>query len=484
MVTTRVEDISMITVGEWTPRGGELVEFVPVTQSREAARRAPVSPAPVSLLQQSHIRNKLAAERAGGAPASSLGGVCTMTGRLDRAAAQQAVTAFVLRHETLRCWFAVEEADGGFALTRHLVPSADVAFTTVSTGMFAASADIRVAAGRRFRTDTNPVRWPAFVFGAIDHGDEFTLFFSMDHSSTDGYSILLAFTELHALYRAYSTGTAADLPETGSHLDFCRAESRVLEQLDLEAPAIEEVLALLRDSADEFRQLPLDYGLAPGQTAARTDTRLAILDADEADAFAAVCRANDASFGVGLLAALAITDLEFAGRTSHHSFHVVSARTDPAYHAAQGWFVNYLPIGLTVGRDALFTHAAKEAAGAFNRLKPLIGVPILGLLGASGAPLASFASPPMVSYLDYRRFSIASMPDVHSIHSLTTDSVLGPVAQVWFSREAHHTVILVKHPDTAVARESAGGYVRQLRRVVHDVAHTGDFHAVAPARKP
>ncbi|MFI6166382.1 condensation domain-containing protein [Nocardia sp. NPDC051052] len=481
MVTTRVNDLSMITMGEWMPRGGELLEYVPVTQSREAARRAPASSAPVSLLQQSHIAGKLAAERAGGTPASSLGGTFTVTGRLDRSAAQQAVTAFVLRHETLRCWFSAEESDGRLSLTRHLVAAADIGFTTVSAGMFDSSADIRAVTGRRFQTETNPVRWPAFVFGAIDHGDEFTLFFSMDHSHTDGYSILLAFSELHTLYRAFQTGTAPDLPVTGSHLEFCRDESRLLEHFDLKAPAVEELLAMLRNS--QFDQLPVDFGLAPGQTAARMDTRSEILDGDEADAFAVVCRANDASFSAGLFAALAVTDLEFAGRTSHHSFNVVSARDDSRYLAAQGWFVNYLPVGLTLGENALFTHTAKAAAGAFDRLKTLIGVPILGLLDAAGAPLPAFAAPPMVSYLDFRRFAAASLPAVHSMHSLTTDSMLGPVSQIWFCREAHRTVMLVKHPDTAAARESVDRYVRQLRTIVHSVAHTGDFRATAAATK-
>lgn len=488
MVTDSTSRISMILMDDWTPRSGELLEFIPTGQCNQAAHLAPPVSVPPSFVQQFHIANKIDAERAGAAPASSLGGCFTVDAPLDRVAMQRAIGAFVLRHETLRCWFSASAANGTFALTRHMVPPGVIGFTTTSVGVFDSGQDIRDVLAERFYTGTSPLRWPSFVYGAIDHGDNgFTVYFSTDHSHTDGYSILLGISELRSLYETFSTHRGPDaLPPVGSHLELCRAEQATIERLDLGSPEIGDLLAVLLESGGRFQHVPVDFGLDPGETAPGVDATVAILDGIEADAFAAVAKANGASFSAGLFAALALTDLEVAGRTRYLSFNTVSTRVDPGYSSAQGWFINYLPIFFTMDESDRFTSLAPRAMTALDRVKPLTTVPILGLVDAASkvadVPVPTFTTPPMVAYLDFRRFDTGALPNVHTIRSLTANDRLGEYAQIWFCRESNRTVITVKYPGTPTANESVDAYLNHFRRIVQRVAHTGDYRVTTLAK--
>ncbi|MFG1795293.1 condensation domain-containing protein [Nocardia sp. NPDC049149] len=479
--------VEMTLTEDWQPKPGVLVEFTTTAASKAATETTAPSDIPATYLQESHIRRWSARRQTDDPLASELSFCFTVARPFDPEALRRTYIAFLQRHETLRSWFRIDETDGRFALTRYLLDPAAVDLETHTVATFTDSGDLRDALVAKFKANANPTRWPAIVCCAIDHGaDGFTVVYSADHAFTDGMSVLTSLLEFHALYAAFSTGQEPALPPVGSYVEFAKAERAAVAAQPAELARLAELLA---ENAQRVRPLPIELGLAPGELADSFGTKVDMLDAAEIDAFADACKAAGGSFSAGLYAAVALAELEFAGRTSYLGMNVVGTRSAPQYQLAQGWFINLIPIAFDLEGAHRFTEVIGRAGVALDWAKPLSNVPIHAALERAaqltGAPLPVTTDWPWVSYLDMRAMSGAALenalPGISEIHGLGSRSRIGQTSPIWFNRELERLHVTMMYPDTAIAHKSAADYLGQIRTTLRAIAHTGDFAATGPA---
>ncbi|HZG42966.1 MAG TPA: amino acid adenylation domain-containing protein, partial [Longimicrobium sp.] len=180
-----------------------------------------------------------------------------LTGALDEAALERALSEIVRRHEALRTTFA--EADGsavqviapfgGFAL-----PVEDLSGLSESDREAAVTRRAGEEARRAFDLSAGPLFRAALLrLGAEEH----VLLLSMHHIVSDGWSMGVFFRELSALYEAYREGGESPLPE----LPVQYADYAVWQREQLAGEALERQLSYWRErlaGAPELLELPTD----------------------------------------------------------------------------------------------------------------------------------------------------------------------------------------------------------------------------------
>jgi len=472
--------MEMIHLTEWLPKPGELIEFVPTAATLNAAAATPASPIPPSFIQEFHIRywreRRVDSDPDRPDVRTELSLAFRIDEPLDRAALRAAFTAFLHRHDSLRCWFDVDDT----TMTRHQIDADAVALETVVVGGFDSGEALRDRLGARFRAP-DPTAWPAFACGAIDHGaDGFTVYYSIDHAYSDGASLVAVLFELHQLYTAHAAGREPALPPVGGYSEYARRERALVAA---EPPELEQLANILAGNADRMRPTPWDLGLAPGEFGDSTGLRFDVLTGAECEAFGAACEAGGGSYAAGIYAAIALTELELDGRTRYLGLNVVGTRDDPQFRFTQGWFVNLVPVTFEVGAAASFRDLVGRARTAVSETKPLASIPLLAAMAraaeTTGRELPPVRDWPWVSYMDMRMISGAileqSLPGLGEIHGLGSSARISQPSPLWFNREHDRVHVAVMFPDTARARESVTGYLERLRTILRTVAATGDF---------
>ena len=101
----RIGKITIGTIEDWTPSPGVLISWHPTNSSMEKARRAPVSPVPVSYMQSQHIRGVHRQAAAGLDYSRQIIATCEVPGQCDIEAMNHAINTYLRRHDTYRSWF-------------------------------------------------------------------------------------------------------------------------------------------------------------------------------------------------------------------------------------------------------------------------------------------------------------------------------------------------------------------------------------------
>ncbi|UQA94191.1 condensation domain-containing protein [Streptomyces halobius] len=479
----------MTPITQYAPESGELVEFQVSASALAAAAAAPVHPAPPSYVQENHIRRRLANQAAGRSQSPWLGVVFDVPGRLDTAAMAAALEKWIRRHPTFLTWFTVDEGAG--MLRRHALPADELSLEPVALAGQASSLAIRERLMQRFDTGTDPLRWPPFVAGAVVRNGESrqsSVYFAVDHAHTDGFSTLLVFSELRALYEAELAGTEAELPEVGSYVDFCALDREQAARIDAQAPEVGRWLQFFLDGPPP--SFPLDLGTEPGGTYDSRSIGMDLLSAREADAFSAACKGHGAGFSAGLLAAVAISGYELGGHPSYRGLSVVHTRDEPRWQQTQGWFVNLVPIEFPVadgqagfGRFGEVVGRAQQAFVAAHGLAGVSPLRVAELL--PGLPVQSDATAvlPMVSYMDLRH-----APGSRDWAAANCNALVGPGSSgevpIWVNRLWDRTYLKTRYPDTEVAQANVPRFFDHLGHVLREVARTGEYRIGAPLPTP
>ncbi|MBC2903681.1 condensation domain-containing protein [Streptomyces cupreus] len=468
----------MTPILDYEPTPGELVEFHVTAPALRSAATAREHPAPPSYVQENHIRRRLANRARGKEQSPWLGIVFDVPGRLDTAAMARALEKWIRRHPTLLTWFAVGEHTGG--LRRHAVPADVLSLEPVALRTHASPTVIRDHLRERCDTGTDPLNWPPFVAGAVVRAETApsTVWFAVDHAHTDGFSILLVFSELRALYEAELTGEQPDLPATGSYVDFCALDRERAAALDVAAPEVRRWLEFFSGGPPRF---PLDLGTEPGGDHRSASIDMHLLDEAASEAFAAVCRSRGAGFSAGLLTALAITGYELGGPSSYRGLVVVHTRDEPRWTYTQGWFINLVPVEFPLAGPR-FGDVVGRAQKAFEGARNLAGVSPLRVAelfpGLSVQP-DSAAVLPMVSYMDLRH-----APGSRDWAAANCNALVGPAGGadvlIWVNRLWDRTYLKGSYPDTAVAQVNVPRFLHRLRHVLNEIARTGDHRIEAP----
>lgn len=459
----------------YEPRPGEVVEWVPSAKSVAAAEIAPPHPAPPSFVQERHITRALANESSGKVQSPWLATVFDLPGPLDTESMASALTKWVRRHPTLLTWFS-PAADG--SLRRHALTPESFSLRTSAAGAFDDPVKLREHLHERFDLGTDPLRWPPFTAGAIVRKDSSTVYFAVDHSHSDGYSIILVFAELRALYQAEVHGSVAQLPKTGSYVDFCELERARAAQVTRDSPAVHQWLEFWLAGGGTPPRFPLDLGVSPDGTYPAVPVEIDLFDTEEAEAFAASCKSHGAGFSAGLLTALGIANWELAGQDGYRGLNVVHTRDEPRWAATQGWFINLVPVQFTVANAKDLGTVLSGAQAAFERARGLAGVSLHRVteVVTEGLDLHTDSRVvlPMVSYIDTRR-----VPGSQDWEAADCRVLGGPGdshdVPIWVNRLWRRTYLKASHPDTPEARANVPRYLERVRQILRTVAATGDY---------
>ncbi|NED78200.1 hypothetical protein G3I51_38960 [Streptomyces sp. SID9944] len=469
----------MTFLSDYVPQAGELVEFRVPDRAVERAMRAPVHPVPPSPVQENHLLRYLANLDAGRPQSPWVGLAFDLPGRIDTTAMAAALKKWALRHETVLTWFSAEPDGDRTALVRHKVTPEAVDVQPVPRGEFVSSDAVRKHLRAQFGSGTSPMAWPPFTAGAVLGEDTSTVYFAVDHAHSDAYSVLLVFDELRALYRAELEGVTAELPEAGSYLEAGALERERAAALQADSPGVRGWVAFLLSGP--LPSFPLTLGVPPGETRPSLSLELDLLTADEADAFAKVCRPHGAGFSAGLLAALGVLHRELGGREAYRGLSVVHTRNEPRWLTAQGWFINLVPVAFPLteeesdGRPLALPELLAAAGAGFRGACKLARVSPLRVAELAGLSLQSDDSAvlPIVSYIDGRHAQGSRDWEAANCHGLYDSSPSSEV-MMWVNRRWDRTYMKVTYPDTPEARVNVPRFCDRLKQVVRQIARDGD----------
>ena len=472
----RIGKITVGTLDEWTLSAGTVTSWHPTPAAAEKARQAPVSTVPVSYMQGQHLRNYRDRTAAGLNFSRQIIASCDVPGHCDIAAMDQALNAYIRRHDTFRSWFKQGE-DGEFI--RHTVSDPqDMEFVPVNHGDMTVDEIHAHVVGI-----PTPLEWACWSFGIVQNTDYFTFFAAMDHVHGDATLIGTTMLEANGMYSALSGGGAAlTLPDAGSFDDFCIRERENTFELTEDSPGVKAWIDFAEENSGGFPEFPLPLG-NPMESTSSSMTSQVLMDPAQTERFDSACTAAGARFVGGVFACLAQVEHELTGALTYYGLTPRDSRTASDNFMTQGWFTGLIPITIPIGA-ASFGDAAGAAQVSFDsglnmakvpyyrvlELAPWLkwpepNFPVSNFLHGGAAPLNAILAAGDLGLAD----NIGIYPDGRFSYQLT----------IYIFRYGEGTVMAIMHPDNPVAEKSAARYLQAMKSVAVQVADSGHWGRVA-----
>ena len=266
----------------------------------------------------------------------------SLTGSLDRAALEKALSAICARHGALRSLFR-EGCDGPEQV---IAPPTPLQLTVVDLSATPEVLDraLQGAAHRPVDLATDPhVRFTLFALAADRH----VLSVSAHHAAWDGWSNGVFAADLATAYNALHAGRSPALPALSRDVaDLARAQRAALANGGLDAPL--QRLCLLLQGFPTRLELPTDRphpAIADGRGAA-LNLRL---EPTAAAALATAGRRSGATPFMAVLAAWALLLSRLSGQPRLLIGTPVAAREDAAEEAVIGYLSNTMVVPVDVG---------------------------------------------------------------------------------------------------------------------------------------
>ncbi|WP_167373984.1 condensation domain-containing protein [Mycobacterium paraffinicum] len=463
------------TVHNWNPGEGSVISWHASSAARHKAQNAPISAIPPSYQQIKHLQ--LFREHAAkGCDITRLNiGAWDIPGACNVPAMTEAINAHLRRHDTYHSWF--EYSPSGEVFRRTFDNPADIEFLPLERGHMAPDA---------LRADIlatpNPLRWDCFTFGLVQHLHHFTFYVSADHRVIDGMSVCLIFLEIHLTYAALvANGRLVELPEAGSHDDYCARQHQHAAALTLRSPEVRDWLQFMERNSGLLPRFPLPLG-DPSIPCGTGVIAVALFDNGQADGFEAACAAMGARFSGGVIACAAFAEYELTGAETYYGITPYDARSTPAEFLTPGWFTGYIPVALPVAGTS-FGAAVSAAQSSLDLGIDLAYVPFGRVveLTSAGSPNGKHVEgSKMLSYADARGVPLSSHWDELNI-GMYGDGRSSNKVCIYVNRFAHETTLTISFPQNPIARESVERYAQALKATMLRVAGRG---AGAAAMQP
>ncbi|MBX9639767.1 MAG: acyltransferase [Mycobacteriaceae bacterium] len=471
----QIGKISIGSLEDWTVRPGTVISWHPTVAAQEKARRAPVSPVPVSYMQAQHLKNYHQRKASGLDFSRLLIATCEVPGRCDTAIMNQALNTYLRRHDTYLSWF--EHTDTGDIIRHTMTDRADIEFVPVDQGELSVEQihDHVVAT-------PDPLQWGCFSFGIIQSENHFTFYASIDHVHGDATLIGITMLESNAVYAAMAGGDGTfALPDTGSYDEFCVRERQRTSELDRDSPQVRKWIDFAESNNGSLPEFPLPLGNPREPTNSDMVTEI-LMDADQASRFESACTAAGARFVGGLFACMALVDHEFTGAATYYALTPRDARRSGENFMTQGWFTGLVPITIPIAA-ASFSEAAWAAQESFDSSLDMAKVPYYRVLELApwlewprpNFPVSNFlhgGAAPLNSVLAAAEMSAANSIGIYS------DRRYSYQLTIYIFRYEQGTAMAVMFPDNPIAQKSVARYVEAMKSVCTRVADTGHWGRV------
>ncbi|MBV9790978.1 MAG: amino acid adenylation domain-containing protein [Chloroflexi bacterium] len=309
--------------------------------ARDATARIPhdpqPGPAPLSFAQE---RLWFLDQLEGGSAAYNDRVVLRLSGSLNQAALEQALTQVIARHEPLRTVFSVvEDRAAQVVLPAWRVELAPTDLRALPTAD--QDVEIRRIVTAEVQQSFDLARGPLLSFRLFQLADDLhVLLFVIHHIVNDGWSFGVFVREIAALYTALTAGQSANLPALPiSYIDYTRWQRKRMA-----GPTGQEQLAYWKTqlSADlPPLDLPTDRP-RPAVQSFRGGHCYRTLPPELAQALQALSRQEDATLFMTLLAAFNVLLWRYSGQSDLLVGSPIANRTQVETEPLIGCFVNTL----------------------------------------------------------------------------------------------------------------------------------------------
>ena len=467
----QIGKITIGTIDDWSPEAGVVISWHPTMAAMQKARRAPVSPVPVSYMQAQHIRGVYEQDAAGLDYSRQIIATCEVPGQCDIDAMNHAINAYLCRHDTYRSWF---EFTAGEIVRRTLADPADIEFEPVDHGQMSA-ADAR----KHIVDIPSTLEWGCFTFGVVQSAEHFTFYASIDHVHGDAALIGITMLEAHGMYSSLVlSGQPMALPEAGSFDDFCLQERESTAALTVESPEVAAWIEFAESCGNNLPEFPLPLG-NPAEPTVADMVGEVLLDAEQTARFEAACTHAGARFVGGLFACTARVDHEFTGAPTYYGLTPRDTRRTTDNFTTQGWFTGLVPITVPIAATS-FGEAAWAAQSSFDSGLPLARVPyyrVLELAPWLGWPRPNF---PVSNFLH------GGAAPLHAVLAATemgysnnigiySDGRFSYQLTIYIFRYDGGTAMAVMFPDNPTAQKSVARYLAAMQSVCRQVADSGHW---------
>ncbi|NQE91223.1 hypothetical protein HPY32_30260 [Nocardia terpenica] len=387
------------------------------------------------------------------------------------------------RHEGLRTTVAGASKPQD-RLTRLTCDELDVDIVNERIADAATSAQINDRLTAELELRLSPLVWPHCLIATVEHHDtgNFTLLVGADHSVMDAYSQILIVTELRSLYHALLDGTAVRASDVhASPADYALLERHAGAALTAESPAValwRELLEVGDGKLPRF-QVPTPTDIPPSSCPQINLSRW-LLNDTEAAAIEAAVTALGYRLTTAVFAAVTLASNRLSGTVNFRTVMPVASRPDKRWSESIGWFVNMVPMQISLPGDSDLTHALAVTANALHQAKVAWTAPaldILEILNVTEVP--RFA----ISFFDVRRTLDNELTTALRGRVLRADSYSLDEVYFWIARTADGLNISARFPysHSAAVQRFVEMFTAALREFGAGIPSIKGDGAVSPA---
>ncbi|MCU1645083.1 MAG: hypothetical protein JWN03_5358 [Nocardia sp.] len=333
----------------------------------------------------------------------------------------------------------------------------------------------------------SPLVWPHCLLATVEHTEtaDFTVLVAADHSVMDAYSQAIVILELRTLYRSVVRGEPARESATfGSAADFAALERNTAAAL---TPQCESVRLWRKFLDGSGGMLPrFEPVIAPGCTTSsalpQTSISRKLLSLSELEHIEMAVAARGHRLSVAIFTALAIAYRRTFGYISMRAIMPIATRPDLQWLESMGWFVNVVPLDLTLAPDLDLDSALETTRTELRRTKvanDATWTRALELLNCTDHPRFG------ISFLDIRVLPDYELVESLRGHTLRAESYSGDEVFFWVVRAADGLRLSTRFPaafPTAEMDRFLGEFTRAIRDfvipAVPDVSRVPSSHVV------
>ncbi|MGV9412935.1 condensation domain-containing protein [Nocardia sp. NPDC003693] len=383
---------------------------------------------------------------------------------------------------TVRLWHARHEGlrttvdCGAHEPARLVCAPESVAVAATAVPEITAPAAIHAYLAEALELRLSPLVWPHCLLATIEHADtgDFTVLVAADHSVMDAYSQAIVILELRTLYREVTHGEQIRESITfGSPADFAALERSTAAALTPRCDAVRLWQRFLDGSGGMLPRF--EPAIAPGSgrpsELPQTSVSRKLLPLNELELIEEAVTARGHRLSVAVFAALAIAYRRAYGYLSLRAIMPIATRPDLRWLESMGWFVNVVPIDITLGPDPDPDGALESTRTALRKSRvanDATWTRALELLDCADRPRFG------ISFLDIRVLPDYQLVEALRGHTLRSESYSGDEVFFWVVRAADGLRFSTRFPAAFPAAEM-DRFLAEFTRAI------GEFAGQPPA---
>ncbi|OJF78721.1 hypothetical protein NS14008_05180 [Nocardia seriolae] len=429
-----------------------------------------------------HVRHCRDADAADPRPGRGrwIGTIFEMDAPFDGDHWRETVRLWHARHEGLRTTLAVGAA---IEPERLICAAADVTVTAEPVPGITGSGPINEYLTDALELRLSPLQWPHCLLATVEHADtgDFTVLVAADHSVMDAYSQAIVILELRTLYRCVTQGEPVrESPTFGSSADFADWERTAAASLTTDCEPVRYWRRFLDGSGGMLPRFEPAITATSGAVSDRAQASLSrkLMSLSDLELVEQAVTERGHRLSVAVFTALALAYRRAFGYISLRAIMPIATRPDLRWLESMGWFVNVVPIDITLAPD-VDTDSALESTRTVLRRSRVANdatwTRVLELLDCTDRPRFG------ISFLDIRVLPDHQLVESLRGHTLRAESYSADEVFFWIVRSTDGLRLSTRFPASFPAVEM-DRFLAEFTRAMAEFAHgVGPEVATGPA---